>query len=648
MRCHIVSNMKIDFFSNSAFRELAQSGVVSWEDRQIAPTGSTGEIGHTIVSYDHSLQLIVDHSHFTAHQSEFRIRGDDRQSVADLVLRSVEASIIALQSRTITKLGSVNAAVINSLDDNEIVHNVLREVMNVLPHSDAGVFRLFDEKTGLLIPVSYDGLPEDYAHYRLQPNESVSGEVFSTGQPAIHNGRQNIIDAHRVMRPESQSFMERSNIANALLCVPVMAEGRRLGTLTTLSFSPDGAFSLFDQTILELLASQVAVAYQRSLTYQNTLAASRRLEQMRSDLADKNRELDRAVDLHESLLRIFSTGSSQSEQLEAVSRLYHAEFIFENVLGQDHRSSGWNEDGDVVRQAVEVAEVSVGHFRYDGSVDTAFRRALFGTLAAFVALDFVRDMSRIDAMNVRKKAYFDTLFSAGDTRDRRANYGFRPDRFNQIFVALTPGGEATANASLTRQKTILDLQKVMTLPNALIFHEDDEIVVLVSAPTSAALERNRQVMAEAISRLDIRVGASNPYEEAASHQQARAKAKQAAEALQRRGKAGLLQHAQMGLDLLLGGQGRDEVLDFATQVLQPLLQDPKHLVLFETFAHYMLAGKSPAKTADALSIHPNTLYQRLAKVEKLTGRDLDDAADYTLLCVASQLYRTYTSGKPDG
>lgn len=62
----------------------------------------------------------------------------------------------------------------------------------------------------------------------------------------------------------------------------------------------------------------------------------------------------------------------------------------------------------------------------------------------------------------------------------------------------------------------------------------------------------------------------------------------------------------------------------------------------------MLAGKSPAKTADALSIHPNTLYQRLAKVEKLTGRDLDDAADYTLLCVASQLYRTYTNGKPDG
>lgn len=127
--------MKIDFVSNSAFRELAQSGIASWEDRQIAPTGSTGEIGHTIVSDDDSLQLIVDHSHFTAHQSEFRIRGDDRQSVADLVLRQVEASIIALQSRTIEKLGSVNAAVINSLDDNEIVHNVLREVMNVLPFS---------------------------------------------------------------------------------------------------------------------------------------------------------------------------------------------------------------------------------------------------------------------------------------------------------------------------------------------------------------------------------------------------------------------------------------------------------------------------------------------------------------------------------
>lgn len=634
--------MKIDLHAHPILRELVQSQAVQLRTIDADGRELSGRISHIVEIKEGNRHLSVDHSYYTAKRTEFEICDRDGEKVVGRILEAVHEGVIGLQARTFEMLASVNSAVINSLDEKEIVHNVLREVMNVLPHCDAGVFRLFDEESGFLIPVSHEGLPDDYTHYRVQPNESVSGEVFATGRPAIHNGRQNIIAAHRVMRPESQSFMERSEIANALLCVPVMAEGKRLGTLTTLCFSSDGAFSVFDRTVLESLATQIAVAYQRSLAYQNAVATSRRLEQMRSDLARKNAELDRAVALHEALLRIFAAGSGMTEQLHAVAGLFRVDFRFENVLGLDYRSAGWTEDGETLRQTVEVAEAPVGQFHFRASGDAGFHQVLFGTLATFVALDFVHDMSRMDVLNARTKAHFEALAAGVDSDGRRGHQGFRLDRYHQVFVARGPTRDVSANPQLSLYKSQSDLQQAMTASNSLIFHEDEQIVMLVSASTAAALERNLRAVTEIAGKDAICIGASEIYDANEGHLAARDLAAQASEALLRRGQSGLLRHRDMGVELLLEGRARQDVLEFTRQILAPLLRDPKHRTLHETLSRYIQEGKSVARTAQALNIHSNTLYQRLQRVETLTGRRLADAADFTLLSLACQLHADYS------
>ncbi|MBM7047217.1 MULTISPECIES: helix-turn-helix domain-containing protein [Rhizobium] len=635
--------MDINLLSHPLLKELARTHGLQLTDIKVESRDSGASIRHSIEKVGDAFRLVVDHSHFTAKRTEFALEENDDNKTAAQIVQAVQDIVIGLQARTFEMLASVNGAVINSLDENEIVHNVLREVMHVLPHSDAGVFRLFDEASGFLVPVSHVGLPEDYSDYRVQPNESVSGEVFATGRPAIHNGRQNIIDAHRVMRPESQSFMERSEIANALLCVPVMAEGKRLGTLTTLCFSNDGAFSIFDRTVLEFLAAQIAVAFQRSLTYKNAVATAHRLEQMRSDLAHKNAELDRAVELHEALLRIFSTRNGLPEQLRAVAELFRVDFRFENVLGLDYRSVGWVDDEQFVIQTVEVAEAPVGQFYFPTSGDAGYHRALFGTLATFAALDFVRDMSRMDVLNARRKAHFDALI-AGLGWDGRHSHqdGFRLERYSQVFVARTPQREASNNTRLSLHKSQSDLQKGMTLSNALIFHSEDQIVALVSASTTAALERNLRAISDAATKFSICIGASEIYGESERHLASRDLAAQAADALSRRGRSGLLRHRDMGVELLLEGRARRDIIEFTRNILTPLVQDPKHRVLHETLSRYVHEGKSVTRTAQALNIHPNTLYQRLQRVESLTGRKITDAADFTLLSLACQLYAEYS------
>jgi GAF domain-containing protein len=638
--------MELNLVSHPLLYDLVQQNMLQMKEVLVEPGGTSSSVTYVRRNNADALLLVVDHSHFTAKRSEFSIPGDKAEEISTRVLLAIQELVVGLQARTLEMLGSVNAAVINSLDDTEIVHNVLREAMNVLPHCNAGVFRLFDEKSGFLVPVSHEGLPDDYTDYRLLPNESVSGEVFSTGQPAIYNGRQNIIDAHRVMRPESQSFMERSNIANALLCVPVKVDGKRLGTLTTLCSSSDGVFSTFDQTVLETLSAQIAVAYQRSLTYRNAVATSHRLEQMRNDLARKNADLDRALELHETLLRIFSANNDLRDQLHAVSELYRIDFQFENVLGTGYQSAGWTEGADVLDQVVEVAEAPVGHFHFVMSEDVSFHRALFGTLAAFVALDFVRDVSRIDLLNAKKQAYFDALLAGSDIDHRKSSDGFRLDRFTQVFVAKIQRGEASGNAHLSLHKSQSDLQKGISLSNVLLFHEEDRIVVLASASTTAALERNFRAVSEVAKSRDLYVGAGNVQEEIIHQQQARGLALQAAEALSRRGRPGVLRYRDMGFEMLLDGRDRRDVLSFVRQILDPLLVDAKHRGLLDTLSSYVREGKSATRTAQALGIHTNTLYQRLLRVEALTGRRISDAADFTLLSLACQLHAEYSWENP--
>ncbi|MFB9948179.1 helix-turn-helix domain-containing protein [Rhizobium puerariae] len=66
--------------------------------------------------------------------------------------------------------------------------------------------------------------------------------------------------------------------------------------------------------------------------------------------------------------------------------------------------------------------------------------------------------------------------------------------------------------------------------------------------------------------------------------------------------------------------------------------------MHETLSRYVHEGKSVARTAKGLDIHSNTLYQRLQRVETLTGRKIADATDFTLLSLACQLHAEYSGG----
>lgn len=61
---------------------------------------------------------------------------------------------------------------------------------------------------------------------------------------------------------------------------------------------------------------------------------------------------------------------------------------------------------------------------------------------------------------------------------------------------------------------------------------------------------------------------------------------------------------------------------------------PAHAELARTAEVYLDCAGQAGRTASELSIHRQTLYYRLSRVEQLTGLDLDDGEDRLLLHMA--------------
>jgi hypothetical protein len=105
----------------------------------------------------------------------------------------------------------------------------------------------------------------------------------------------------------------------------------------------------------------------------------------------------------------------------------------------------------------------------------------------------------------------------------------------------------------------------------------------------------------------------------------------------RRRDAGYATHDTLASHALLIGLQDDRLLDvFRDTLVRPLEEHDarRHTALVRTLELFLGSGGRYQQTADELHLHVNTLRQRLARIEKLTGRSLDSMDDRVDLWIA--------------
>jgi len=195
----------------------------------------------------------------------------------------------------LSTLYEVGKAISSVLDFRKLQNMILEIVVKVIK-AEKGSLMLLDESEKILTIGVAIGLSEEVARdTRLEIGESVAGWVVKTCQPLFVRNTQSDKDFHTIKKAHIR--------AGTLMCVPLLAKDKLLGTLNVSRSEPD-SFSDKDFELFVNLANQAAIAidnarlYRYAVTDEMTRLYNHRYFQQRLD-----EELQRA-DRYENFISL--------------------------------------------------------------------------------------------------------------------------------------------------------------------------------------------------------------------------------------------------------------------------------------------------------------------------------------------------------
>jgi DNA-binding PucR family transcriptional regulator len=72
---------------------------------------------------------------------------------------------------------------------------------------------------------------------------------------------------------------------------------------------------------------------------------------------------------------------------------------------------------------------------------------------------------------------------------------------------------------------------------------------------------------------------------------------------------------------------------------------PEQRLLWDTFVAWLHNGGSIAETAEEMSWNPNTVRNRLRRIEQKSGRSIDAPRELAELCLASEVVKNFTAAQ---
>ncbi|MBI5555846.1 MAG: HD domain-containing protein [Elusimicrobia bacterium] len=160
----------------------------------------------------------------------------------------------ALEQRVyeLSMLLEINKIIISTLDLDKLL-NLIMNLASKVVHSEASSLMLMDEDSQeLYFDVALGEKGEQVKQIRIKTGEGIAGHVAQTGLPLIVN------DVSKDSRFAAKFDDSTQFKTKSILCVPLKVKNKIIGVMEAIN--KDGSFDMDSQYILEVFASQAAVA----------------------------------------------------------------------------------------------------------------------------------------------------------------------------------------------------------------------------------------------------------------------------------------------------------------------------------------------------------------------------------------------------
>ncbi|MGW1162924.1 helix-turn-helix domain-containing protein [Streptomyces sp. NPDC002519] len=546
----------------------------------------------------------------------------------------------------LSAIGDLTAAVNAGRSLREVLDLVARKARELLALDFCGVL-VPDEDHRKLIIAGWSGLSEQYVE-RVNTDRPVRLEADAdSGAPSSRAFRSGLPCAVVDIEKEPGFIwggVAREQGYRSMLSVPLVTASGVIGTLNSYRTSVH-VFGADEVERLQLLAEHAAIA----------ITSARHLE----DLRLQHELVTRSEEIHDRLLRVSVRAGGVAGIVDALHELLGSTVLVHDARGELLAAAGeeptgrpdWGETGedrpagselvrdegsDVVVDVVLAGAVAA-RVRIPGRAGTlaALDRRALEHAAVVLALELFRRRTAAEAeQSVRGELLADLLAGADPAapsiRDRAALLGHDLGRPHAVLVARVTAqdGAAAAGDTLKRAVTAASRLTAGVRPRPLISGHHDLVITLwpQGATEPVPGDALRSALASVPGVEEATVVVSDGTADLVDAYRTARGAVLLATRSGRRGKTVTLDDLGVGgLLLQLGDSAR--LRAFAERTLGALVRyDEEHgAELLRTLRVYLDAGLDRNATADLLTVHPNTVSQRMRRIFELTGLDWRDA-----------------------
>jgi GAF domain-containing protein len=515
----------------------------------------------------------------------------------------------------------------SSLDLDEVMGAVVRLLSDASAVHACFVYLIEDDR--LVLRAASEPYTDLVGEITLE--KGIAWWAVEHGEPAF---TQNAIDDPRnefVSELEEEKFQ-------SLLSVPISGRDAVIGAISMHTEAPR-EFTAEEVELLTSTASLVGGAIENARLYEETrqrvgelehltelaetLARAQQLGEVLTAVADRTRQLLHSRSCHvymldggseELRLRASAPGGEEARAVIRLSEL--------GPLARSGRSAS-------VAVPIVADDELLGLITAEGTTEVDLARAAANQTA--VAIKKIELIERLTEKNLIKD-FFEQLAGGnvlGAVEGRAARLRCDFDR-TYVVVEVAPPDEAVEKAIAA------------AAPGSLFDHRDDSSRALLRVPSAgeaALVERIQAVHAEIGSAASI--GISNPCAGAPSFQAGFEEAGHALLGSVIRGTPGVMTYEELGpykylLRMSLDSTVRDSQRDLVAKIAEYDRQ--RQTSLLKTLEEFLRRRGNISATAEALYVHPNTLRQRLRRIQELSGLDLRKE-DWLLIEIAVKMVK---------
>ncbi|RSD11834.1 helix-turn-helix domain-containing protein [Amycolatopsis eburnea] len=521
----------------------------------------------------------------------------------------------------------------------------LREVLNLIASTARQLLGL--DFCGVLVPdagetalviAGWSGLSDTYVA-RVNSDHPVRLETDAhSGAPssrAYRSGRPAAVSDISLEPGFIWGGVAHDQDYRSMLSVPLVTASGVIGTLNSYR-SAVHEFDAEETGRLQLLAEHAAIA----------ITSARLVENLR----EQHELVTRSERIHERLLRVAVRAGGMSGIAAALHDLLDTPVVLQDARGEvlaaagppaDPPGGGWTpaapggelvreQDGHVVADVVLSGEVPARVWlpRHPGPLSPVDRRALEHA-SVVLSLELLRRRTALEVeQNLRGELLAELLAGADPraeaVRHRARLLGHDLTRPHRALVGrIDPTGRGSATQARRRATDEANRLASTITPRPLVAQHRDAVVALWPLPATGpeAAESLRRALSAAVGVASATVAVSEPTD----HEFAEAyRTAKGALAVAGPG-GGVVTLDGLGVaGLLLRLDDPEPLHRYAERTLGPLLRhDEQHgTALVATLRAHLTHHLDRQATAQALLVHPNTISQRLRRIETLTQLDL--------------------------